>query len=141
MYHGNDYFKNRALEEIQRVKRYPSFVSLLFFDLSHINSDSDLENFESLDKFYLALKELIKNSVRETDLISNIYSGKIALLLVETPKNGAEVLSERLKKSIKYFLCNNTKSPLNWRVSARENSFPCSDKDESGFINVIQEIN
>lgn len=129
------------MEEIQRVKRYPSFVSLLSFDLSHINSDQELENYETLDKFYRALRELIKNSVRETDLISNIYGGKIAILLIETPRKGALVLSDRLKKSIKYFLCNNTKSPLNWRISSRENSFPGSNGDEHDFITALDEIN
>ncbi|UCC78500.1 MAG: diguanylate cyclase [Candidatus Zixiibacteriota bacterium] len=141
MYYGNDYFKNRALEEIQRVKRYPSFVSLLSLDLSHIDSDEELENYDTLEKFYRALRELIKNSVRETDLISNIYGGKIAILLVETPKKGALVLSERLKKSIKYFLCDNTKSPLNWRISSKENSFPGPNNDEDNFITALDEIN
>ena len=141
MYHSNDYFKTRAMEEIQRVKRYPSFVSLLSLDLSHIRSDDELENFEDLEKFYGALRKLVEESIRETDLISDTYGGKIAILLIETPKNGASILSERLKKSIKYFLCNNTKSPLNWRVSTRESCFPSSNDEEKSFIHAINEIN
>ncbi len=137
----NDYFKNRAMEEVQRVKRYPSFVSLLSLDLSHITSEEELENFENLGKFYGALRELIEKSIRDTDLISDIYGGKIAILLIETPKNGALILSERLKESIKYFLCNNTKSPLNWRVPSRESSFPSPNNDEKSFINAVNEIN
>ena len=139
--HRNDYFKIRAMEEVQRVKRYPSFVSLLSLDLSHIDNDDELENFENLGKFYGALKELIEKSIRETDLISDIYKGKIAILLIETPKNGAMALSERLKESIKYFLCNNTKSPLKWRVPSKESSFPGPNNDEKSFVNAIHEIN
>jgi len=141
MYYNNDYFKTRGMEEIQRAKRYPSFVSLLSLDLSHISSNDDLENFENLEKFYDALRKLVEKSIRETDLISDTYSGKIAILLIETPKNGASILSERLKKSIKYFLCNNTKSPLNWRVSTRESCFPSSGDGEDSFIKALNEIN
>lgn len=128
------------MEEIQRVKRYPSFVSLLSLDLSHVSSVEELENFERLENFYSALRELIKRLVRETDLISNIYDGKLAILLIETPLQGARVLRERLKKSIKYFLCNNTKSPLNWRVPSKESCFPGVNADENSFLSAINEI-
>ena len=137
----NEYFKNRVKEEIHRVKRYPSFVSLLSLDLSHINTDDEIENFESLEQFYAALKQLISHSVRETDLISDIHNGKISILLIETPKEGASILLDRLKKSLKYFLCNNTKSPANWRVPSSEASFPDQNNDESGFISAISDIN
>lgn len=140
MYRNNDYFRSRAAEEVQRVKRYPSFVSLLSLDLSHISCEDDLENFENLEKFYNGIRDLISKMVRETDLISNIYNGKIALLLLETPRRGAEVLSKRLKKSIRYFLCNNTKSPLNWRVPSKESCFPGINTDENSFLSVIEEI-
>jgi len=141
MYRNNEYFKTRALEEVRRVKRYPSFVSLLSLDLSHIKSSDDLENFESLENFHRAVIDLIAKSIRETDLISNIYNGKIAILLLETPKRGARVLSARLRKSIKYFLCNNTKSPLNWRVPSKESCFPSQNADENNFLSIIKGIN
>jgi GGDEF domain-containing protein len=140
MYRNNDYFRNRAMEEVQRVKRYPSFVSLLSLDLSHISSNDELENFENLENFYDAIRKLIEKLVRETDLISNIYNGKLAILLLETPKNGAMILSDRLKKSIKYFLCNNTKSPLNWRVPSKESCFPGGNTDEDNFLSAVKEI-
>ncbi len=141
MYNNNDYFKARALEEIQRAKRYPSFVSLLSFDLSHINSENELENFDSLDNFLNAIKELVGKSIRETDLVSSISGGKIAILLLETPKDGAVILSNRLKKSIKYFLCNNTKSPLNWRVFSQECCFPGPKSEENSFIAALNSVN
>ena len=138
---SNEYFRDRVKEEVQRVRRYPSFVSLLSFDLSHINTNDEIENFDNLEQFYSALKQLIAHSVRETDLISDIYNGKISILLIETPKEGASILLDRLKKSLKYFLCNNTKSPANWRVPSSEASYPDQNNDETGFISAISDIN
>lgn len=141
MFDKNEYFRIRAREELQRVRRYPSFVSLLSFDLSHIDTSDEIENFETLEQFYSALKDLIAHSIRETDLISDIRNGKIAILLLETPREGAEILLDRLKKSVRYFLCNNTKSPANWRVPSKETSYPDQNKDENSFISAISDIN
>ena len=138
---NTEYFKSRALEEIRRAKRYLSFVSLLSFDLSHINSKNELENYEDLDNFHNAIKELVGKSVRETDLVSNIRGGKISILLLETSKDGALALSDRLRKTVKYFLCNNTKSPMNWRVPSNESCFPGPNNDENSFMAALQDVN
>lgn len=140
MYDNPIAFKARAMEEIKRAKRYPTFVSMVQFDISHINSEGEIENFESLDQFYSNLLNLVMRSVRDTDLVSPLSLGKIAILLVETPRDGAYVLLERLKKTIKYFLCNNTKSPINWRVPSKECFFPGGKDNSNDLLAAIEEI-
>jgi GGDEF domain-containing protein len=140
MYNDLGTFKARATEEIKRAKRYPTFISLVLMDVSHINSSTELENFSDLDQFHFGLGDLVRKSVRETDLISNNGSGKIAILLIETPKEGASAFAERLKKTVKYFLCNNTKSPVNWRVPTRESYFPGSTREDNSILGVLESI-
>ncbi len=140
MYNDLGTFKARATEEIKRAKRYPTFISLVLMDVSHINSTTELENFSNLDQFYIGLGDLVKKAIRETDLISNNGFGKIAILLIETPKEGAMALSERLRKTVKYFLCNNTKSPVNWRVPTRESYFPGSTGENNSILGVLDTI-
>ncbi len=139
-YNDLELFKFRALEEIKRVKRYPSFVSLLILDLSHLNNRGEIENYRDLGEFYLSLCGLVRKSIRETDIISSSIRGKIAILLIETPKEGANSLAKRLKKMVKYFLCNNIKSPIDWRVPIKEFSFPHSTTDEGSLMAVIQDL-
>ena len=134
-------FKARALEEINRARRYLSFVSLVSFDISHIKQDDEIENFDSIRTFHDAVRGLISDSIRETDLVSTVHDGKISVLLVETPKEGAEVFSERLKKTIKYFIYNNAKSPFNWRVGSREAYFPGSVNKTDSFIDAVKDLN
>ncbi len=141
MRNSTEYFKSRALEEIQRAKRYLSFVSLLSLDISHIDSTNELENYENLDNFHNAVKDLVGKSIRETDLVSDMRSGKISILLLETSKDGALALSDRLKKTVRYFLCNNTKSPLSWRVPCKESCFPEPNNDENSFMAALQDLN
>jgi GGDEF domain-containing protein len=126
-------FKVRALEELRRAKRYATFVSMLLIDLSHVDSDSEIENFGNFDDFILSVRKLVRNSIRESDLITTSSRHLILILLLDTPKEGASALSERLKKSLRYFMCNNIRSPLNWRVPTKEYYFP-SDPGDSFSI-------
>ncbi len=125
---------------MRRAKRYPTFVSLVTLDMSHIDSPGELENFSDLTKFQDALKQLIVDSIRETDLISSFGPGRISILLIETSKEGARAFSRRLKKSIKYFLCNNTRSPLNWRVPAKESFFPDFKNEEESIMAALNDL-
>lgn len=137
MYNNLEIFKARATEEIKRAKRYPTFISLVILDVSHIDSSVEIENFSDLNQFYISLRDLVKKSARETDLISSNGSGKIAILLIETPREGALAFSERLRKTVRYFLCNNTRSPVNWRVPTKESYFPGLTEEDNSILAVL----
>lgn len=140
MYDDPALFRNRAMEEIKRARRYPTFVSMILLDISHINSSSEIENFENLEQFYSNLLGLVGRSVRDTDIISPLSGGRIAILLVETPQEGTYALLERLKKTVKYFLCNNTKSPANWRVPSKESFFPAIRGNSRDLLTALDDL-
>jgi GGDEF domain-containing protein len=117
-------FKARAQEELRRAKRYATFVSIVSLDLSNIDAVSDIENYDNYDEFISSFRKLIKGSIRETDLLSISNRRRIFILLVDTPKEGASALMKRLKNTVKYFLANNIRSPLNWRIPMKEYCFP-----------------
>lgn len=141
MYKDPDTFKARAIEEIKRARRYPTFISMILFDISHVDSSEEIENFENIDQFRSNLINLVGRSVRDTDIISQVGIGKIAVLLVETPKEGAYTMLDRLKKTIKYFLCNNTKSPTNWRVPSQEHFYPSARGNSTDLLAAIESLN
>jgi GGDEF domain-containing protein len=119
-------FKARAQEELRRAKRYATFVSIVSMDLSNIDAVSDIEKYDNYDEFISSFRKLIKGSIRETDLLSISNRRRIFILLVDTPKDGASALIKRLKNTIKYFLADNIRSPLNWRIPMKEYCFPTS---------------
>ena len=133
-------FKVRALEEVRRAKRYATFVSLVAVDMGHIDSADDVENFGNLNDFMVSMRKLIRVSVRETDLLSIANAGKILILLLDTPREGALALSERLKVTLRYFMCNNVKSPLNWKVPIKEYSFPNAPEDEQDIVSFLDQV-
>ncbi len=122
-------FKARAQEELRRAKRYATFVSIVSLDLSNIDAVRDIENYDNYDEFISSFRKLIRGSIRETDLLSISNRHRIFILLVDTPKEGASALMKRLKNTVKYFLANNIRSPLNWRIPMKEYCFPTPSGD------------
>jgi hypothetical protein len=140
MYNDIVIFKTRVLEEIKRARRYASFVSLISVDFSHIDSVGEIEKFTNFEDFMASMRKFVRRSVRETDLISSTSQHRILILLVETPIEGAMVVSGRLKKTLRYFLCDNIKSPLNWRVPIKEYNFPAAQADNDNLLSALNDI-
>ncbi len=92
-------FINRVDIELKRAQRYQIFVSLLVYDLSFLStqkSESDSEN--SLQEKIL---QAISQTVRAIDNVSMLAADKIALLLPETNRQGAEIASRRISSVLK----------------------------------------
>jgi GGDEF domain-containing protein len=123
-------FKVRAQEELRRAKRYATFVSLVSVDLAHVDSSDEIQNFSGFDEFMKSLRKLIRNSIRETDIVSNFDRQKVSILLLDTPREGASAMTDRLRKILRYFMCDNIRSPLNWRVPIKEYYFPSSSGED-----------
>jgi GGDEF domain-containing protein len=140
LYNDPSTFRARALEEIRRARRYATFVSLVSLDLSHIDAVKDMENYDNFDEFISSFRKLIKNSIRDTDLLSISNRRRILILLVDTPKEGASALAKRLKKTLKYFMANNTRSPLNWRIPMHEYCFPAPNGSNMSILGFLDKI-
>lgn len=133
-------FKARTQEELKRAKRYATFVSLISVDLAHVDSSDEIQNFSGFDEFITSLRRLIRNSVRETDLLSDFDRQKVYILLLDTPREGASTLADRLRKILRYFMCNNIRSPLNWRVPIKEYYFPSPSGEEFNIQAFLDQI-
>ena len=89
-------FVHRVDVELKRAQRYQIFVSLLVYDLSFLSSiKSDDDN--SLQNKIL---QAVAKAVRAIDDVSLLASDKIALLLPETNRQGAEIASRRISSVV-----------------------------------------
>jgi len=132
-------FRNRVGEELLRARRYATFVSLVSIDLSHISRDDEIENFGTFSDFMVSLRRFVRESTRDTDLLT-AADGRIYLLLVDTPLEGAHALSGRLQAALRYFICDNIKSPLKWRAPMKEYSFPVSSNGTRDLHSFLDEL-
>jgi GGDEF domain-containing protein len=133
-------FKARVQEELRRAKRYATFVSMVSMDLSRVEGAGDIDNYKSYDDFIMSLRKLLRGSIRESDILSISEKHRVLILLMDTPREGALALVDRLAKTLRYFMANNIKSPLNWRVPMKEYSFPTSSTDDYGIQTFLDKI-
>jgi hypothetical protein len=139
LYNTKDNFIARASQELKRAQRYLDFVSYLSVDTSHLDK-ADFNGINPDSEFYRKLRRHIRKSVRQTDIISGFSNGKICILLVDTPSEGAGIVSQRLNDSIRYFLHEIINSPKHWKVEIKSTCFPADTATPNSFLDEIRDI-
>lgn len=137
IYSTADNFLSRVNQELKRAQRYLSFVSYLSIDTKHLGINDEIASGNSSLQIYQKIRQHIRNSIRQTDIISGFYNGKVSVLLVETNKPGAEIVKNRLQQSIKYYLHEIVESPMNWKVNIKTGSFPDDEHTPNLFYKKI----
>jgi hypothetical protein len=123
-------FAARAEQELKRAERYLSFVSLVIFSVIPVGYGWD----EELKK---RVAEVAGRSVRETDLVGVSDAYRVALLLVETPRRGAERASERIAGQLWDFcLKEKGKSKLEIKI----HSFPEDPQGKENFLSALEKL-
>jgi len=139
LYDSNDNFISRASQELKRAQRYLDFLSYLSIDMSHLN-DTEFDASHSGNDFYRKLRRHIRTSVRQTDILSGFNNGKICILLLDTPGEGAMIVGNRLQDSIRYFLHEVINSPKNWKVEIKSNCFPTDTATPASVLDDIRSL-
>ncbi|MCM8832766.1 MAG: GGDEF domain-containing protein, partial [Candidatus Omnitrophica bacterium] len=130
------YFNIRLKEELAKAKRewYPFSIMI-----------SDLDNFKKyVDKYGhpmgdIILKEvafLLKNSLRETDIICRFGGDEFAYLLPFSSSKDAKIVAERIKKNVQNykFLSGKVNDDVNITLSIGIACFPEHAKSEEEIL-------
>jgi diguanylate cyclase (GGDEF)-like protein len=104
---NKSYFSTMLQHEIVRAKRYKHSFSLMTFDINPEKNSVQIAQPASKQELADELSQILINHTRKTDIIT-IYNGTIALILVETPKDGALVFQARLQKEIEHTFSKNS---------------------------------
>jgi DNA-binding response OmpR family regulator len=96
---NKSYFSTMLQHEMVRAKRYNHSFSLMTVDIKPKADRPEPSPAEQKQGITDALSRILMNTTRKTDIIT-IYNGTIALILVETPRVGAQVFQTRLQKEI-----------------------------------------
>lgn len=86
------YLHARVREEIERAIRYPSAATLLTFCSPHAEADNVAD-----------LGVRLTSDLRMTDQVFRLSEGGLAVLLVETPEEGAHKVLHRLSSDLEQF--------------------------------------
>lgn len=98
--HNRRFFMQRLAEEVERVRRHGSQLSVLLFDLDHFKNVNDLCGHYIGDQILKSVADASTEVKRITDIAARIGGEEFALLLPETDQTGAVRTAQRLRQAI-----------------------------------------
>ena len=128
------YFYGRFTEELQRSRRYKFEFAFLMIDIDDFKHSNDTYGHLVGDVVLKELGRIIKESVREIDLVSRYGGEEFAVVLPETGPEGAMLVGERIRKRIAGHLFKAYDETLNITVSIGAAVYPHDSSDADGLI-------
>jgi len=91
------YFYEKLEEEIKRSERYGTVLSLIMLDIDYFKHYNDTHGHQAGDSVLRDVALLLRNNVREQDLVARYGGEEFAIILPETGKQVAGKLAERIR--------------------------------------------
>ena len=98
--HNYRYFEMRLKEEILRHTRNKQGVSLIILDVDHFKNYNDTLGHQAGDEVLRQLALILKDTVRENDIVARYGGEEFAVILPSVGKEGAIILAERLRARV-----------------------------------------
>ncbi len=94
------HFMERAAQEIQRARRYQRSLSVLMMDLDRFKLINDRYGHAVGDQVLAATGEVIRKTLRSTDIAGRYGGEELCFLLPDTDTQGAVLLAERIRRAL-----------------------------------------
>jgi diguanylate cyclase (GGDEF)-like protein len=89
-------FADRLSQELDRNRRYPRPLSLLYMDLDNFKVINDTHGHQTGDAVLRLVADAMKTSVRQADVVGRLGGDEFAVLMPETDSHVADGAAKRL---------------------------------------------
>jgi len=128
------YFIERVGEELQRSRRYKFNLAFLMADIDNFKRCNDRYGHLVGDMILKKISAIIKESVREIDLVARYGGEEFAIMLPETSAEQAGVAAERIRKKIEDNALKAYDEKLQITVSIGMSVYPEDSQDVNELI-------
>ena len=98
--YNHRFFIQQLTMEVERQKRYPTPLSLLMIDVDYFKDYNDTNGHLAGDQALKTISVLIQHGVRQTDIIARYGGDEFSAILINTGKEGAGEIAERIRKNV-----------------------------------------
>lgn len=124
------YFVEKLDEEVRRAQRYGERVALMLVDCDHLKYINDVHGHLSGDRALQALADVMKITLRETDVLARLGGDEFAALLIGADDERAMDVCARLRKTVQSLrLISEDGGDIDMTVSAGIAIFPDAGSD------------
>ncbi len=99
--YNHRYLHERLSEELHRAREHGSPLSMLFLDLDHFKGYNDANGHSAGDAVLREVAHLIEQSVRNVDVAARYGGEEFVVLLVETGRETALNVAERIRERLR----------------------------------------
>lgn len=99
--HNRQFFDANLRRELKRARRYRIALSLVMLDLDDFKTINDRYGHIVGDEALTLCSQVIQASVREIDVACRYGGEEFALILPETSRTGAYIVSERIRADVR----------------------------------------
>lgn len=89
-------FADRLGQELDRNRRYPRPLSLMYMDLDNFKIINDTHGHQTGDAVLRLVADAMRSSVRQTDVVGRLGGDEFAVLMPETDAQLADAAAKRL---------------------------------------------
>jgi len=97
---NRNYFMELAGQEMERSLRHRHQLSLLFVDIDHFKEINDTYGHRAGDEMLNWFAGLVRETVRDYDILGRMGGDEFAVLLPETATDAALQIAERLRQTV-----------------------------------------
>ena len=134
--HNYRYFEMRLREEVMRHTRTKQDVSLIIMDVDYFKNYNDTLGHQAGDVVLKQLGHILKETVRENDIVARYGGEEFAVILPGVSKEGVMILAERLRARVEEtpFPNEEVQPSGNLTISVGTASLPYDAKDSTELI-------
>lgn len=107
------FFNEQLAHEIMRAKRHDLKVSVVMLDIDFFKSFNDTHGHPAGDQVLKTIGRLLNENIRKIDVAARYGGEEFALILIETNKNAAAFVSNKLKDLVENYPFFNKESQPN----------------------------
>jgi diguanylate cyclase (GGDEF)-like protein len=94
-------FADRLSQELDRNRRYPRPLALLYMDLDNFKVINDTHGHQTGDAVLRLVADAMRSSVRQADVVGRLGGDEFAVLMPETDAQLADAAAKRLAASLR----------------------------------------